>query len=169
MFLQQFVRNAIRQSKFYNTDWASATKYTYSLSPPLITVRIILGYAHSKFTSVVQFANYSSSPDANNTNDEPVKIPNPFQKEQRQCILCSMGITPNYKNVRLLSQFQSPHTGRIYGRHITGLCKSKQEHVEKEIVKAQSAGFMAVYLKSPEFLSDSRLFDPERPIRPHKY
>lgn len=80
-----------------------------------------------------------------------------------------MSITPNYKNVRLLSQFQSPHTGRIYGRHITGLCKSKQEQVEKEIMKAQVAGFMPYYLKSPEFLADPKLFDPERPLRPHKY
>lgn len=80
-----------------------------------------------------------------------------------------MNIHPDYKNVRLLSQFQSPYTGRIYGRHITGLCKGKQEIVEKEIMKSQTAGHMGTYHKSVEFLKDPRLFDSERPIRPHKY
>jgi hypothetical protein len=42
--------------------------------------------------------------------------------------------------VRLLSQFVSPYTGRIYGRHITGLCKQKQKLVEEEIEKAQVCG-----------------------------
>lgn len=94
---------------------------------------------------------------------------NPFKREEKKCILCQMNIFPEYKNVRLLSQFQSPYTGYIYGRHITGLCKTKQEIVEREIKKAKTAGIMATYLKSPEFLADPRLFDPERPIRPHKY
>lgn len=80
-----------------------------------------------------------------------------------------MDISPTYKNIRLLSQFQSPYTGKIYGRQITGLCKSKQEMVEKEIVKAQSVGYMGSYHKSNDFLKDPKLFDPERPIRPHKY
>lgn len=80
-----------------------------------------------------------------------------------------MDISPSYKNIRLLSQFQSPYTGRIYGRHITGLCKSKQDMVEKEIVKAQSVGYMGSYVKSNDFLKDPKLFDAERPIRPHKY
>lgn len=51
-----------------------------------------------------------------------------------------MNITPDYKNIRLLSQFISPYTGRIYGRHITRLCKHKQELVEKEISKAHDSG-----------------------------
>lgn len=94
---------------------------------------------------------------------------NPFEKEKQQCILCKMDITPNYKNVRLLSQFQSRYTGRIYGRHITGLCKAKQEVVEKEIKKAQTAALMPGYHKDLQFLNDPPLFNPERPIRPHKY
>lgn len=69
----------------------------------------------------------------------------------------------------MLSQFQSPYTGRIYGRHITGLCKKKQELVEIEICKAQAIGLMAAYLKSPEFLDDPKLFDPNRPLRPHRF
>ncbi|KAI4462066.1 30s ribosomal protein s18 [Holotrichia oblita] len=100
-------------------------------------------------------------------NDPIVDIENPFEKEKPQCILCKTKIVPNYKNVQLLSQFQSPYTGRIYGRHITGLCKYQQEKVEKEIVKAQSAGLMATYLKDPQFFKDPKLFDPEKPLRPH--
>ncbi|CAD7090601.1 unnamed protein product [Hermetia illucens] len=102
-------------------------------------------------------------------SDEPIDITNPFEKDRAQCILCRSNITPNYKNVKLLSQFQSPYTGRIYGRHITGLCKAKQEQVEKEIIKAQNCALMPTYHKSVEFLQDPKLFDPERPIRPHKY
>ncbi|KAF5291179.1 hypothetical protein FQA39_LY14421, partial [Lamprigera yunnana] len=67
---------------------------------------------------------------------------NPFEKEKLKCVLCKYNITPDYKNIKLLSQFQSPYTGRIYGRHITGLCENKQKQVEMEIVKAQSAGLM---------------------------
>lgn len=71
---------------------------------------------------------------------QPIDIKNPYVKEKQQCILCKLGIEPDYKNVRLLSQFQSPYTGRIYGKHITGLCKHKQMRLEQEILKAQSAG-----------------------------
>ncbi|KAF2883001.1 hypothetical protein ILUMI_23180 [Ignelater luminosus] len=94
---------------------------------------------------------------------------NPFEKEKRQCILCKYNITPDYKNIKLLSQFQSPYTGRIYGRHITGLCEHKHQHVEAEIVKAQSAGLMTTYIKEPCFLKDPKLFDPENPVRPHRF
>lgn len=94
---------------------------------------------------------------------------NPFQKETVKCILCKHNIQPDYKNVQLLSQFQSSYTGRIYGRHITGLCKEMQTRVENEIMKAQGLGFMGVLTKRVEFLKDPKLFDPERPLRPHKY
>ncbi|XP_053678516.1 28S ribosomal protein S18c, mitochondrial [Anopheles nili] len=108
---------------------------------------------------------YSSS--ADNT---PVDLKeNPFAKEKIKCILCKHDISPDYKNVQLLSQFQSPYTGRVYGRHITGLCKSRHEQVEREIMKAQNAGFMPTYHKAVEFLNDPKLFDPEKAVRPHKY
>lgn len=97
------------------------------------------------------------------------EMKNPYEKEKQECVLCRMNITPNYKNVRLLSQFQSRYTGRIYGRHITGLCKAKQLEVEKEIKKAQTAALMPGYHKDVRFLNDPPLFNPERPIRPHKY
>lgn len=114
-------------------------------------------------------ANYSDAPKNDSESDQPISIENPFKREDRKCILCELNIYPDYKNVRLLSQFQSPYTGRIYGRHITGLCKNKQELLEKEISKAQSLAFMPGYLKSPEFLEDPKLFDPERPLRPHPH
>lgn len=101
--------------------------------------------------------------------DEPIDIQNPFEKERKVCILCKHSITPDYKNVKLLSQFQSPYTGRIYGRHITGLCKQKQKEVELAIIKAQNCAMMPTYHKEVEFMKDPKLFDPEKPIRPHKY
>lgn len=94
---------------------------------------------------------------------------NPFEKEYKECVLCSNNITPDYKNVRMLSQFQSSYTGRIYGRHITGLCKKQQELVEREITKAQTAGLMPFYCKVPKYLQDPELFDVENPIRPHRF
>ncbi|XP_026316601.1 28S ribosomal protein S18c, mitochondrial [Hyposmocoma kahamanoa] len=110
------------------------------------------------------------STDAKNPeNDAPVHIENPYKKETRVCILCKHNITPDYKNYRLLSQFQSPYTGRIYGRHITGLCKAKQAQVECEIVKAQNCGFIPYYYKDKAFLKDPKLFDPENPIRSHRF
>lgn len=101
--------------------------------------------------------------------NKPIVMENPFEKEKQKCILCRMKIVPDFKNIKLLSQFQSSYTGRIYGRNITGLCKAKQEKIEIEIIKAQGCGLMGSYHKSTEFLKDPKLFDPERPIRSHKY
>ncbi|KAM3874208.1 small ribosomal subunit protein bS18m [Diretmus argenteus] len=85
----------------------------------------------------------------------PVQIENPFKKPQKGCILCN--ITVDYKNIQLLSQFISPHTGRIYGRHITGLCGRKQRAVTKAIKKAQSMGFMSVTHKHPQLMKDPNI------------
>ncbi|KAB0802386.1 hypothetical protein PPYR_04572 [Photinus pyralis] len=106
---------------------------------------------------------------SNSTNVPLFDMENPFEKEKRKCILCQHNVIPNYKNVKLLSQFQSPYTGRIYGKHITGLCAEKQAQVELEISKAQKSGLMAVYLKEPCFIKDPKLFDSENPIRPHRF
>ncbi|KAH8278480.1 hypothetical protein KR018_003850, partial [Drosophila ironensis] len=101
--------------------------------------------------------------------DLPIDITNPYEKDPQKCILCKHNISPHYKNVKLLSQFQSPYTGRIYGRHLTGLCKRKQEEVEQAILRAQQCLLMPGYHKDLDFLQDPKLFDPERPVRPHKY
>lgn len=111
----------------------------------------------------------AAPPNSRPDPDVPIDIPNPFEKERQLCILCKNNITPSYKNVKLLSQFQSSYTGRIYGRHITGLCKQKQEEVEKAIVRAQNCALMPGYHKATDFLQDPKLFDPEKPLRPHKY
>ncbi|XP_016386809.1 28S ribosomal protein S18c, mitochondrial-like [Sinocyclocheilus rhinocerous] len=82
----------------------------------------------------------------------PIKMENPYKTPPKTCILCN--ITVDFRNVQLLSQFISPHTGRIYGRHITGLCGRKQKEVSKAIKKARSMGFMSVTLKDPQFIKD---------------
>ncbi|XP_060824683.1 small ribosomal subunit protein bS18m [Bombus pascuorum] len=102
-------------------------------------------------------------------SDKPIDIKNPYEKERRLCILCKLNINPDYKNVRLLSQFQSRHTGRIYEKHITGLCDYKQKKVEQEINKAQQCGLMGYMTKDPKFVNDPMLFDPNFPFKPHKY
>ncbi|KAJ9583228.1 hypothetical protein L9F63_022418 [Diploptera punctata] len=99
--------------------------------------------------------------------DESVQ--NPFEREKVKCVLCKYKIVPDYKNVKLLSQFISPYTGRVYGKHITRLCAAQQAKMEKEIVKSQSAGFMPYYFKDLAFVKDPKLFDPDKPIRPHRF
>ena len=46
------------------------------------------------------------------------------------CVLCprryAVPVIPNYKNPKLLSQFVSLHTGKMYETHITGLCEYMQ-------------------------------------------
>ncbi|KAI4893191.1 hypothetical protein NFI96_018503 [Prochilodus magdalenae] len=88
-------------------------------------------------------------------NDLPIKMENPFKQPPKGCILCNVSV--DYKNIQLLSQFISPHTGRIYGRHITGLCGRKQKEVTKAIKRARSMGFMSVTLKNPQFIKDPNI------------
>ncbi|XP_072478897.1 small ribosomal subunit protein bS18m isoform X2 [Notamacropus eugenii] len=70
--------------------------------------------------------------------DMPVPMENPYKEPNKKCILC--GKTVDYKNVQLLSQFISPFTGCIYGRHITGLCGKKQKEITRAIKRAQIMG-----------------------------
>lgn len=65
---------------------------------------------------------------------------NPYEKPKKKCILCEHGVSPNYKNIKLLYQFVSPYTGMTYERHITGLCKQKHEQVVREITRANTLG-----------------------------
>ncbi|XP_053196648.1 28S ribosomal protein S18c, mitochondrial-like [Scomber japonicus] len=92
--------------------------------------------------------------------DPLVKMENPYKEPQKGCILCSVSV--DFKNIQLLSQFISPHTGRIYGRHITGLCGRKQKEISKAIKKAQSMGFMSVTHKHPQFMKDPSLCSVRR-------
>ncbi|XP_061782799.1 small ribosomal subunit protein bS18m [Nerophis lumbriciformis] len=88
-------------------------------------------------------------------HDELVKMDNPYKAPVKGCVLCK--VTVDFKNTQLLSQFISPHTGRIYGRHITGLCGRKQKEISKAIKKAHSMGFMSVTHKHPQFMRDPNI------------
>ncbi|XP_014255626.1 28S ribosomal protein S18c, mitochondrial [Cimex lectularius] len=125
-------------------------------------------FARRQFVTSSQLLNDSASRN-DSSDDMPVEMPNPFQKEKQVCILCKMKIDPDFKNVKLLSQFVSPFTGRLYGRHITGLCKLKQEAVAREINKAQQACLMPYWNKQPEFVDDPKLYNSEKPIRMHRF
>ena len=99
---------------------------------------------------------------------------NPYANEPIKCILCPRRyavdyIKPDYKNPKLLAQFVSPHTGLVYKKHITGLCQQMQEAVEREVKKAQYAGFMSTKIKEIHYLKDPPLFDSARPTRPNPY
>ncbi|XP_023409075.1 small ribosomal subunit protein bS18m isoform X2 [Loxodonta africana] len=67
--------------------------------------------------------------------DLPIPMENPYKEPLKKCLLCGKHV--DYKNVQLLSQFISPFTGCIYGRHITGLCGKKQKEITKAIKRAQ--------------------------------
>ncbi|XP_076782475.1 small ribosomal subunit protein bS18m isoform X2 [Arvicanthis niloticus] len=67
--------------------------------------------------------------------DLPIPMENPYKEPLKKCVLCEKRV--DYKNVQLLSQFISPFTGCIYGRHITGLCGKKQKEITKAIKRAQ--------------------------------
>ncbi|TPP56091.1 Mitochondrial ribosomal protein S18C [Fasciola gigantica] len=89
--------------------------------------------------------------------DEPVFMDDPYKKAKKRCFLCEHNIDLDYKNVRLLSQFVSPYTGRIYGRHITGLCIPMQKRVSKLITRSRQFGFMPFESKETVFLKDPRI------------
>ncbi|XP_074849787.1 small ribosomal subunit protein bS18m isoform X2 [Carettochelys insculpta] len=105
---------------------------------------------------------YSSQQEQVSCNvDLPVEMENPYKEPPKRCVLC--GINVDYKNVQLLSQFISPYTGRIYGRHITGLCAKKQKEISKAIKRAHVIGFMPVAYKDPIFLNDPKICDIRHP------
>ncbi|KAF8570101.1 hypothetical protein P879_04656 [Paragonimus westermani] len=89
--------------------------------------------------------------------DEPISIPDPYKKVNRKCILCEHNVPLDYKNVRLLSQFVSPFTGRIYGRHITGLCIPMQKRISQLIARSRQFGFMPFESKESVFIKDMRI------------
>ncbi|KAL3863162.1 hypothetical protein ACJMK2_004931 [Sinanodonta woodiana] len=94
-------------------------------------------------------------------NDQPVpNMPNPYVEKDKKCIICQYNIDLNYKNARLLSQFVSPFSGRIYGRQITGLCIPMQREIARLIKCARKTGFMSVYYKKADYLADPKLFNP---------
>lgn len=94
-------------------------------------------------------------------------MPNPYKKDKQQCVLCKYEVHLDYKvrthgellvnnrnnsyllviipiylfqNARLLSQFVSRFTGKVYDRQTTGLCKMQDEKLRKVIKMARVAG-----------------------------
>uniref|UniRef100_A0A0N5AY94 28S ribosomal protein S18c, mitochondrial n=1 Tax=Syphacia muris TaxID=451379 RepID=A0A0N5AY94_9BILA len=124
--------------------------------------------------SKVGFRKSSSGVAANDVakvgGDLPVSdMCNPYVKEAPKCFLCANKIDLDYKNARLLQQFVSSFSGRVYDRHITGLCDHQQKKLLHAITLSRKAGYMPVFVKDPRYLKDPKLFDPLKPIRPHSY
>ncbi|KAI6228505.1 2-methoxy-6-polyprenyl-1,4-benzoquinol methylase, mitochondrial [Aphelenchoides besseyi] len=86
-----------------------------------------------------------------------------------RCVLCNTKVRLDYKNARLLQQFVSSFSGRVYEQHITGLCDKQYKLLIETIKLSRKAGYMPVLTKDPKYLRDPKLFDPLRPIRPHSY
>lgn len=91
------------------------------------------------------------------------------QEERRLCMACKHGIQFDYKNFRLISQFTSTFTGKLFGRHVTGLCKKQQRRLEVEYERAVICGYLSLLNKDIEFVKDPKLCDVAHPVRPHKH
>ncbi|GMS97039.1 hypothetical protein PENTCL1PPCAC_19214, partial [Pristionchus entomophagus] len=103
-------------------------------------------------------------------SDEPIELAkNPYAKPPRKCLLCKTGVELDYKNARLLQQFVSSFSGRVYDRHITGLCDGQQKKLIETISLSRRAGYMPALVKDPKYVRDPALFDPLRPIRSHSF
>ena len=65
--------------------------------------------------------------------DLPQEMADPYAAPPQMCVLCPRRYSaghapqPSYLNPKLLSQFTSPHTGKLYDKHITGLCSKMQD------------------------------------------
>lgn len=99
----------------------------------------------------------------------PDVVISPYAPEKTVCVACKYRLDFNYKNTRLLSQFLSSFTGRLYDKHQTGLCDFQQHRLRTAVWYARRAALMPIFNKEPRFLKDPRLFDPMTPIRPNPY
>ncbi|KAK6185809.1 hypothetical protein SNE40_007958 [Patella caerulea] len=90
-------------------------------------------------------------------DDEPIaNMNNPYKAKQRKCILCTRNVYIDYKNVELLSQFVSQHSGRILPRSRTGLCIPMQKHIARLIQRARTLAFMPYMHKDPEYIPQTK-------------
>ena len=102
--------------------------------------------------------------------DAPVELPfNPYEKAPKKCILCALGVKLDYKNARLLQQFVSTFSGRVYDRHVTGLCDRQHDVLLRTISLSRRSGYMPSLVKEPKYRQDPKLFDPMKPLRQHSY
>ena len=120
-------------------------------------------------------ADLSSSVAALSARDAPVAMEDPYQPPPSLCILCPQRYAPghapapSYLNPKLLSQFTSPHTGKVYEKHITGLCAKMQEKVEQEVGRSQAAGLMSHRVKNVEYLQDPQIVNAAKPHMPNPH
>ena len=104
-----------------------------------------------------------------------LEMDDPYAPAPSTCLLCPKRYAPghapapHYLNPKLLSQFTSAHTGKVYERHITGLCAKMQAAVEVEILRAQAAGLMSTKVKNIEYLQDPQIVNPSKPYMPNPY
>uniref|UniRef100_A0AC34Q4B6 Mitochondrial ribosomal protein S18C n=1 Tax=Panagrolaimus sp. JU765 TaxID=591449 RepID=A0AC34Q4B6_9BILA len=104
------------------------------------------------------------------SNDEPLQsATDPYQKLECKCLLCQHNIELNYKNPRLLQQYVSSFSGRVFERHITGLCTKQHQRLLQTIALSRKAGLMPIFTKDPKYINDPKLFDPFKPRTPHSY
>ncbi|XP_070532302.1 small ribosomal subunit protein mS40-like [Ptychodera flava] len=75
--------------------------------------------------------------------DEIVSNPCPICRDQNLVL--------NYKNVKLLQQFVSPHSGEVYKATTTGVCQRQHERLEKEIEEARYRGLMPMSVPHIEY------------------
>ncbi|XP_028929045.1 28S ribosomal protein S18c, mitochondrial [Ornithorhynchus anatinus] len=144
---------------------AAVAAASSSSSISSISSRLLLGAVEGKLTALASTAAsagsgprrraYSRGRGEAAADDLPSRMENPYREPLKKCILC--GVHVDYKNVQLLSQFISPFTGCVYGRHITGLCGRKQKELAKAIKRAHIMGFMSVTYKDPTFLKDPKI------------
>ncbi|XP_005401442.1 PREDICTED: 28S ribosomal protein S18c, mitochondrial isoform X1 [Chinchilla lanigera] len=120
---------------------------------PWITAAVCLTYPGTQ--TVLWRRGCSQYKQVTSNENMPVAMENPYKEPLKKCILCGKRV--DYKNVQLLSQFISPYTGCIHGRHITGLCGKKQKEISKAIKRAQIMGFMPVMYKDPAYLKDPKV------------
>jgi small subunit ribosomal protein S18 len=112
----------------------------------------------------------SPSNEVQTEEDQPIEmVHNPYSKAARKCLLCEHAIKLDYKNARLLQQFVSTFSGRVYERHITGLCEEQHSLLLRTIALSRRAGYMPILVKDPKYLRDPKLFDPLKPRMPHSF
>uniref|UniRef100_A0AC34R8A1 Ribosomal protein S18 n=1 Tax=Panagrolaimus sp. JU765 TaxID=591449 RepID=A0AC34R8A1_9BILA len=102
--------------------------------------------------------------------DEPLQSgTDPYKKLESKCLLCRNDIELDYKNPRLLQQFVSSFSGRVFERHVTGLCTKQHQRLLQTISISRKAGLMPIFVKDPKYINDPKLFDCFKPRTPHSY
>ena len=109
-------------------EWKTAklSKGPWWKSDPIVMTSPLARTQHpeSAFSQIEE--DLSKAVAAKSIKDSPIEMSDPYAPEPTRCILCpgkyAPGCAPkaSYLNPKLLSQFTSPHTGRVYEKHITG-------------------------------------------------